>query len=225
MRGSRLPVAGLLLVSAWFGSLAFAGAGIKPVVIQEDFESGRAAGWVPINPADWKVIDEGGNKVYCLEKPGEQTGPVRKPGAYSIYQGRSFTSFTLTAKVKCLSPADVAGRDVVVVFGYRDNTHFYYVHFSNKSDRVHNRILIVNGADRAPIGPETTIPRLKKVKYYRIKVHRHVESGLIEVYVDDMDWPVMTAVDKTFSSGKIGVGSFDDTACFDDIRVVGLPAE
>jgi hypothetical protein len=188
-----------------------------------DFESGMADGFKPHDQSSWAVVDEGGNFAYCLKKPGGQTGAIRKPGAYSILETPSFSTFTLTAEVKCLRDRSVKGRDVIIVFGYQDDTHFYYAHLSNVSDQVHNRILVVNGADRAPIGSEVTIPRLAEASYYTVRLRRHYESGLIEVYVGDMDWPVMTAVDRTFGSGSIGFGSFDDSACFDDIRVVGLP--
>jgi len=44
---------------------------------------------------------------------------------------------------------------------------------------------------------------------------------MIKTYFDDMTTPVMLAMDKTFLRGRIGIGSFDDTANFDDIRVWG----
>ena len=33
--------------------------------------------------------------------------------------------------------------------------------------------------------------------------------------------PVMTATDRTFGWGQIGLGSFDDTGFWDDIRLYG----
>ena len=50
-------------------------------------------------------------------------------------------------------------------------------------------------------------------------------SGEIEVYFDDMQTPVMKAVDTTFGTGRIGVGSFDDTGDFDTIRLYGVVDE
>lgn len=50
----------------------------------------------------------------------------------------------------------------------------------------------------------------------------NAESGLIEVYVDDFEFPIMSVVDKTFLSGRVGVGSFDDIGMFDDVRVTGI---
>jgi hypothetical protein len=40
-----------------------------------------------------------------------------------------------------------------------------------------------------------------------------------------MSEPVMTAVDKTFTWGQVGIGSFDDTGNFDDILVYGDKVE
>ena len=41
---------------------------------------------------------------------------------------------------------------------------------------------------------------------------RKVADGTIEIYFDDMKKPLMTANDKTFAWGQIGLGTFDDAA-------------
>jgi hypothetical protein len=46
-------------------------------------------------------------------------------------------------------------------------------------------------------------------------------DGRIEVYFDDMKTPIMTARDKTFTWGQVGVGSFDDTGDWADLKVHG----
>jgi len=48
------------------------------------------------------------------------------------------------------------------------------------------------------------------------------ESGSIDVYVDGSKTPVMHAVDRTLTSGQVGVGSFDDTGEFKNIAIVGV---
>jgi hypothetical protein len=40
-----------------------------------------------------------------------------------------------------------------------------------------------------------------------------------------MEKPAMTAKDKTFTWGQIGIGSFDDTGSWDDIRLYGKKVE
>ena len=44
---------------------------------------------------------------------------------------------------------------------------------------------------------------------------------MIDVFFDDMDEAIMQAVDKTFTQGRVGVGSFDDTGNFDHVRIYG----
>jgi hypothetical protein len=50
---------------------------------------------------------------------------------------------------------------------------------------------------------------------------RDVEEGTIEVFFDDGPEPIMTAVNKRFEWGRVGVGSFDDTGQFDDVKLWG----
>lgn len=187
----------------------------------DNFEEGTAKNWEPNNPKNWEVIKENNNRYYHLKTPGKMKGPIRKPGAFSLIKDLNFTDFAMRLRAKCLKSVETRGRDIILVFGYQDPTHFYYAHISNYHDNVHNSILIVNGEDRKPILTGESIPRLKDKKFYNIRLRRETESGLIEVYVDDFDFPIMTAVDKTFIWGRVGVGSFDDTGGFDDVKVVG----
>ena len=57
--------------------------------------------------------------------------------------------------------------------------------------------------------------------WHRARIRREAASGKIEVFFDDMQEPVMTAIDKTFTHGRVGIGSFDDTGDFDAIRLWG----
>ena len=43
-----------------------------------------------------------------------------------------------------------------------------------------------------------------------MRVERNTKSGKIAVFFDDMKKPIMEAYDKTFTSGRVGIGSFDD---------------
>ena len=48
-----------------------------------------------------------------------------------------------------------------------------------------------------------------------------MKTGDILVFFDDMKAPVMTATDKNFRWGRVGVGSFDDTSDWTRVRVRG----
>ena len=104
-------------------------------------------------------------------------------------------------------------------FNYVDRSHFYYVHFGKEADPHANQIFIVNDAPRKAISETTTDGTPWDDRWHHARVVRDVASGKIDVYFDDMTKPVMTATDKTFSSGKVGIGSFDDAGNFDQIAV------
>jgi hypothetical protein len=48
-----------------------------------------------------------------------------------------------------------------------------------------------------------------------------VKDGKIEIYFDDMKTPIMTATDKTFTWGQVGVGSFDDSGNWRNVMLRG----
>jgi hypothetical protein len=48
---------------------------------------------------------------------------------------------------------------------------------------------------------------------------------MIEIYFDNMDKPVMTAKDKHFLWGQIGLGTFDDTSDWDNLRLRGVKVD
>ena len=54
-----------------------------------------------------------------------------------------------------------------------------------------------------------------------MKIVRSVVEGSMRVYFDDLEKPVLTASDKRFCWGKIGLGTFDDHGNFDNIQLRG----
>ncbi len=190
-----------------------------PVLLHEDFESG-AARWEPSDPKAWKVIKVDGGHAYSLTKQSDYKPPFRSPVNFALLRDTSVGDFALEARVRS-TVKDYAHRDVCVLLGYQDPAHFYYVHFGKKTDDHANQIFIVNGAARRKISTKTTPGTNWNDDWRRVKVVRSVADGAIAVYFDDMNTPAMTATDKTFTNGRVGLGSFDDTADFDDVTLRG----
>src|SRR5207249_4720505 len=127
----------------------------------------------------------------------------------------------LEAKVQSTGQ-DVPHRDMCLFFGYQSPSRFYYVHIAKKADDHANQIFIVNDAPRTKISRTTTEGTKWTDGWHRVKLVRRAADGAIEVYFDDMSKPAMTASDKTFPGGRVGVGSFDDTGNWDDVRLRGV---
>ncbi len=197
------------------------GADPLPVVYSEDFEKG-ADNWQPMDPDQWKVKKTDQGQVFSqYEKKSKYKPPFRSPTNIAILKDVVVSDFEFKAKVHS-THTDYDHRDACLVFGYQDASHFYYVHFGKKADDHANQIFIVNGAARKKISLTSTPGTNWHEKWHDVKVKRNVADGTIEVFFDDMEKPVMTAKDKTFAWGQIGVGTFDDTADYDNLELRGV---
>jgi hypothetical protein len=195
-----------------------------PLVYQEDFEKG-ADHWQPLDARQWQIKKTDKGQVYSQhKKETEYKPPHRSPTNVALLKNVTVGDLELTAKVLSTHP-DYGHRDAVIVFGYQDPAHFYYVHLGKQADDHANQIFIVNDAARTKISLTSTSGTNWDDNWHTVRVVRKVADGTIEIYYDDMTKPVMTAKDKTFASGRIGIGTFDDTSDWDDVVVRGTKVE
>ncbi len=222
-RRPKLKLAyGLLPAIAILVLPPLAGAAELPLLVQEDFEGGSVR-WQPTDTNAWKVVTTPQGKVYSLFRQSDYKPPHRSPLNFSLLKDVVVGDFALDAKVQS-TVKDYDHRDMVLVFGYQDPAHYYYVHFGKKTDDRANQIFIVNDAPRIKISTKTTPGTPWDDAWHHVKIVRSVADGKIEVYFDDLRNPAMTATDKTFAWGQVGVGSFDDTGNYDDVMLRGVAA-
>ncbi len=206
---------------------ADAKAGAKPsypLLLDEDFSKG-ADRWTPASPEGWKLIDENGSKIFSEFKNIDITKklPHRSPWNIALLNDINVSDFVLEVKVR-ETAREYPHRDSCLVFGYQDPAHMYYVHFASTKDDPHaNQVFIVNAADRNKITEKEAAPVKwgEKTDWHTLKIVRNVNDGLIEAYFDDMEKPIEAAHDKTFKWGRIGIGTFDDTADFSSVKLWG----
>lgn len=192
-----------------------------PLVFHDDFDEGDpATRWEPSDPKAWKLIEQNGNKVCSQFKHIVTKTPVRSPFNRSVAKDVVVSSCVLDVKLQSTA-RDYPHRSLCLFFGYQDPAHMYYVHLGQKTDDHANQIFIVNDEPRKKISTKTTEGTAWDNEWHHVRVVRDVPSGKIDVYFDDMKDPVMSAVDKTFTWGQVGIGSFDDTGNFDNLRVYG----
>ncbi len=172
---------------------------------------------------DWDLDGNGAwtvrGQALVLAKAGVPGGAIRRPAAIALYKGDALTDFVFEVDVRSTAPVDLAVRDVLMIFGYRSPTQFYYVHLAAKTDPVHNGIFVVNDADRRRVDDATAAARLKDQAWHRIRLERVVATGSIKVFFDGERVPLLSATDRTLPSGRIGVGSFDETGEFRGFEV------
>ena len=196
-----------------------------PLVFVEDFEHG-ADRWEPTDPAAWNVGDGQDGKEYCLVGSSDYEPAVRSPQSISWIKDLEVSDFVIEVQMK-QTGKEYGHRDLCLFFGRQDPSHFYYVHLATKADPHANSIFLVNGEPRVSIAQERTdgTDWGSNDSYHTVRIERDTASGSIKVYCDDMAKPVMTTVDTTFTKGPIGLGSFDDTGCMDNVHVWGKKTE
>jgi hypothetical protein len=191
-----------------------------PTVLTEDFSSGNTSHLEFMDPSAWKVVAGQDGSFLSMTKDSSYKPPVRSPENIAWLKDLKVADLILDATVRSTQP-EYGHRDVCFLFGGQDASHFYYVHLATKADEHANSIFLVNGEPRVSIATERTEGTHWDEGWHHVRVIRDATAGSIEIYFDDMAKPVMKATDRNFGKGKIGFGSFDDTADFAKIVICG----
>jgi len=212
---AKRALIGIGIVAAGFLLATAAKAVLRSIEFHTDFEGGDLSNWQFPYPEDWVVLAEGPNH-YLHMKRNREPGVPRRPLQFARLKKANVGSFALQTRVRR------EGTSMIIVFNYVDTLHFYYAHLSadrGTAQPVHNGIFIVNGEPRKRLAGTEADPALPDRDWHTVRVRRDVQSGSIEVFVDDRKVPLFSVIDRTFTCGEIGIGSFDETGDFDDIRL------
>lgn len=191
-----------------------------PLLFCDDFQPGTSENWVPGDAKAWKLAKIGDNFSIEQFQQSKVKNPVRSPFNRCLIKDVVVGDFVFDLKFQS-TKKDYPHRDLCLFFGFQDPSHHYYVHFGKRTDDHANQIFIVNEKPRTKISTKTTAGTNWDDEWHHARIVRDVKSGKIEIYFDDMQTPIMTATDKTFAWGKVGIGSFDDTGRFDDVFLFG----
>ncbi|MCP4263305.1 MAG: hypothetical protein GY774_38230 [Planctomycetes bacterium] len=211
----------LILTTGCNGLSEKVGGKKVPLLFEADFENDEIGGWKATDPAAWRIETGNDGKVLALHKQSEYVPQVRSPFNINLVRNVVVGSFKLELKMHSTTK-DYGHRDMCLIFGHQDPTHFYYVHIANQSDAHANSIFIVDAEPRVSIAETRTEGTKWDDNWHTVRLIRDAAKGTIEVFFDDKPEPIMTAVNNQFDWGGIGVGSFDDTGQFDDIRLWGV---
>ncbi|MEJ7605304.1 MAG: hypothetical protein WKF37_03335, partial [Bryobacteraceae bacterium] len=172
---------------------------------------------VPI-AADWKLE----NGVLHLQVARPQTAP-RRPSQFALAETTDWQKVTVEAEVKRVEGS------LIIVYAYRDAAHFNYVHLSHDTGMkqpVHNGIFHVYGGDRVRISSERGPAALPSAdEWYQVKVDYDGVTGTVTAKINGADLPALKAVDMSLGSGKVGIGSFFQTAFFRNVKISETPAQ
>jgi hypothetical protein len=177
---------------------------------------------VPVR-SDWRVEGAGEEQVLHLLVGRPPEGNPRRPTQFAIADTPDWEAVTVEVEVLR------GGGSLIVVYAYKNANHYNYAHLSvdpaAKIPRAHNGIFHVFDADRGRISAPQGPPSLSEAKRWHKVVLRHDgKTGEVRVTVDGKENPALRGVDLSLTAGKVGVGSFGETASFRRVRISGMPA-
>jgi len=185
---------------------------VLPLLFSDDFNDGIADGWTPIGiGGDWDVeFDAGFGSMVYSQGDTTWTTTSTYDTYWRSYGDDSWTDYTFETKVKIVEGgfAPIAGI-FFRVQGTDLNSGYYMF-------RIDARVGQGPGLIRSP---NTLVQKVVEPavigQIYTLKVI--VEGNNIKCYVDGTKKIDIT--DSTYSTGRVGVGTFNSHTHFDDVMI------
>ena len=182
-----------------------------PDLVLDFAHSGQLKQFEYTSPRMWRPYQE------SLELLGKSPyePPHRSPHSIALLRTEPLGDFVLETRA-LQTGREYGHRDLCLVFGFVDDANFYYAHLASTPDpRAHN-VFLVDDADRVALAPvpDQGVDWGTDV-WHDLKVER--QGARIRVWFDGQLTHEVT--DATHGAGRVGLGSFDDSGRFDDLRL------
>ncbi|MFN0101938.1 MAG: hypothetical protein ACKV2U_07595 [Bryobacteraceae bacterium] len=168
--------------------------------------------------ADWKGSAE--ILELLVKKPQEKP---RRPKQFAILEEGPYSAFTLEVDVKRNE------KSLILVYAYQDDNHFNYAHLSVDDPakvHVHNGIFHVFEGDRVRISPLEGGPgALPGTEWTQVKMTWSGKTGEVICHANGKTTGALRGIDLSLKHGKVGLGSFFETAAFRNLKITGTPVQ
>jgi hypothetical protein len=177
--------------------------------------------WTIPMASEWIVEQEEGEPVLRLlaERPPEK---ARRPVQFALAETPPWQRLVLECEMRRI------GGSMIVVYAWRDDTHFNYAHLSvdeGTKQPVHNGIFHVYGGDRVRISPEAGPAALPAENvWHKVQLKYDATTGMVAVKVNGQEMPSLKGVDLSLGAGRVGLGSFGNKGSFRRVKISGTPA-
>ncbi len=175
--------------------------------------------WTVQSAADWVV---GENLLQLKVSAEPPAGQPRRPTKYALLESKPYSKVTVDAEVKR------NGRSVIIVYAWQDVAHYNYAHISvdtATSQNVHNGIFHIFGGERVRMSSLEGPGSLPTQEWTPVKLVFDGETGKCYVEVNGKRNPSLEAADLSLRWGRVGLGSFDETGDFRNVKVTGETRE
>ena len=229
-----LSIATAVLATLTLGAKTFDGptdyaekpavAGDLTLLYRSDFADDGLKGWAFTDQDAWRIGEQDGVQVLEQFQASKYEPEYRSPFNMAILDDLVVDEFVLDLQVRSTA-RDYGHRDICLFFGHVDPSHFQYVHLGKEADEHAHSIFAVDASPRVSVAEERTAGTPWTDGWHHVRLVRNPEKKSTLVYFDDMETPIMQASDGRFPEGRVGLGTFDDTAQFAAIQVWGRKVE
>lgn len=172
--------------------------------------------WTIQTPAtDWSV----GNNLLQLKTSSEPVaGQPRRPTHFALLESKPYSKVTVEADMKR------NGRSLIIVYAWQDDAHYDYAHISSDDavkQNVHNGMFHVFGGERVRMSSLEGPASFTTQDWTPVKLVWDGSTGHCYVEVGGKRNPSLEATDMSLRWGRIGLGSFDETGDFRNVKVTG----
>jgi hypothetical protein len=170
--------------------------------------------WDVISAADWKIA---GNELALVTARPQEKDP-RRPVQFALARTEPINKFTLEVEVQ----RDPQKGSLILVYAWKKDGYFNYLHLSNDSPEkveVHNGVFHCFNGDRVRISPVKGPGSLLTDDWHKVKMSYDGASGVLQSWVNGQTTPALKGVDLSLDAGRIGLGSFFNTAKFRNFKL------
>ncbi len=171
--------------------------------------------WVVEHASDWSVED---GVLHLKVAADPAPGQPRRPTKIALLDSKPYRKVTIEGEVKRNA------RSLILVYAWQDDAHYNYAHMSTDAAAkqvVHNGMFHIFGGERVRISPLDGPPSFESQDWTPVKLVFDGDTGRCIVEVGGRRNPSLEAVDLSLRWGRVGLGSFNETGDFRNIRVSG----
>ncbi|MCF6263001.1 MAG: alginate lyase family protein [Xanthomonadales bacterium] len=175
------------------------------------FDNGQLPfNWTPFTQSRWSVEPVNGDNALFLNTTAYSPESGLRLGEY-ILAPDSYADFSLKVDARSNEPVGTVNADYALVFGFLDGNNYYYMLFNTVL--ANTKLSVIVAGERTDL--KTASQGLTGNDYNAVEVKRL--GDIIEVWFDGT--MVLQVTDTTYMTGRVGLGSFNDSAYFDNIRI------
>ncbi len=169
--------------------------------------------------SDWAVE----NGTLRLKVAGEPAaGQPRRPQKYAILNSKPYRKVTVEAEMKHNA------RSLMIVYAWQDKDHYNYAHISTDEaakQNVHNGMFHVFSGERVRMSSLDGAASFTTEEWTPVKLTFDGDTGKCSVEVNGKRNPSLEAVDMSLRWGQVGLGSFNETGDFRNVKITGETRE